>query len=433
MAKSKTKEKKKKKNNEKLNKIRQNVFQVTLLSIILFAIIFCIYHIVSLAINPTDSFLVEKGKIYQEESLIGYVIRDEKIIQTPENGLKLVQIKNEGERVAAGEEIFRYEATNEQELNDKINELNTQIQTALEGKAPIPSSDIKALDNQIEAKINGIQNKNNIQEIREYKADIISYIEKKARISGELSPAGSYINNLINERINIEMQLKNNSRYEKSPIGGIVSYRVDGLESILTPDNFESISTEMLQNLNLTTGQIVTTSETIGKVINNFECYIAVTTDTNDAKNAQVGDNIKIRLSSNQEIPAEIMYIKKENEENILLILKISQGVEELTNYRKISLDLIWWERSGLRVPNTSIIYENGLSYIIKTKAGILNKILVKIVKENNRYSIVTNYTTEELKEMGYTAQEINNMGKISIYDEILSDPDLETLSKELN
>lgn len=369
--KDKPKEKVKKqsnKQNDKLNKIKQHITQVTLLSLIIFIIIFCIYQIIKLAINPTDSFLVEQGKISQEESLIGYVIRDEKLIETPENQNKLVQIKNEGEKVSVGEAVFRYEAPNEQELTDKINELNTQIQTALDGQTTIFSSDIKALENQIETKLNEIQNKNNIQEIKEYKTDINNYIEKKAKISGELSPAGSYINNLITERTNIENQLKNNSKYEVAPIGGIVSYRVDGLETTLTPQNFESISTETLQNLNLTTGQIVTTSQTMGKIINNFECYIAVTTNTDEAKNAKVGDKTKIRLSASQEIPAEVEYIKQEDK-STLIIFKITQGVEALTSYRKISLDVIWWERSGLRVPNTSIIYENGLSYVIRTRA----------------------------------------------------------------
>ena len=369
--KDKPKEKVKKqsnKQNDKLNKIKQHITQVTLLSLIIFIIIFCIYQIIKLAINPTDSFLVEQGKISQEESLIGYVIRDEKLIETPENQNKLVQIKNEGEKVSVGEAVFRYEAPNEQELTDKINELNTKIQTALDGQTTIFSSDIKALENQIETKLNGIQNKNNIQEIKEYKTDINNYIEKKAKISGELSPAGSYINNLITERTNIENQLKNNSKYEVAPIGGIVSYRVDGLETTLTPQNFESISTETLQNLNLTTGQIVTTSQTMGKIINNFECYIAVTTNTDEAKNAKVGDTAKIRLSANQEIPAEVEYIKQKDK-STLIIFKITQGVETLTSYRKISLDVIWWERSGLRVPNTSIIYENGLSYVIRTRA----------------------------------------------------------------
>ena len=373
MAKLKEKQKEKTtkkhpKKNAQINKIKQHVIQVILLSLIIFAIIFFIYQIARLAINPTDSFLVEYGKVSQEESLIGYVIRDEKLVQTPGNENKLVQIKNEGDRVSVGEAVFRYEVTNEQELNEQIEALNNEIQTAMEGQIEIPSSDIKALENQIATKIEGIQNKNNIQEIKEYKTDINGYITKKAKISGELSPSGSYINNLINERTNIENQLKSSSQYENAPIGGIVSYRVDGLEETLTPQNFESLSTEMLTNLDLITGQIVTTSEETGKIINNFECYIAVSTNTNEAKNASVGDNAKIRLSTNEEIPVEIEYIKDEGDTR-LIVLKMTQGIEYLTNYRKISLEIIWWEREGLRVPNSSIIYENGLSYVIRTKS----------------------------------------------------------------
>lgn len=363
----KTKEKNSKKS-VKLSKIKQNITQVILLSLIIFAVIFCIYQIIRLAMNPTDSFLVEQGQISQKESLIGYVIRNEKIIPTEENQGKIVQIKNEGEKVAVGETVFRYETANEQELNQKIEELNQKIQEAMEGQIEIFSSDIKALENQIESKLDEIQNKNNIQEIKEYKTDINSYITKKAKISGELSPAGSYINNLINERTSIENQLKNGSKYKSAPIGGIVSYRVDGLEETLLPQNFANLSTEYLEGLNLTTGQIVTTSDEKGKIIDNFECYIAVSTNTEDAKNAEIGDKLKIKLASNQEIPAEIEYIKQE-EKNTVIVLKISQGVEYLSNYRKISLDIIWWEKAGLRVPNTSIIYENGLSYVITKKS----------------------------------------------------------------
>ena len=436
---TKVKERPKKKANKKrseksnkINKIRQHIVQVTLLSLIIFAVIFCTYQIIKLAINPTESFLIEQGTISQSESVTGYVIREEKVIKTPENQNKLVQIKNEGERASVGEEVFRYEATNEEELNEKIKNLNKQIQVAMESQAEVFSSDIKALDKQIENKINGIQNNNNIQEIKEYKTDINGYITKKAKISGELSPAGSYISNLINEKIKIENQLKDNSQYEKASIGGVVSYRVDGLEDTLTFQSLDGINKKMLESLGLITGQIVTTSDKEGKIINNFECYIAVSTKTEEAKKAEVGKKLKIKLATNQEIPATIEYIKDDNDSK-LIVLKITQGVEYLTNYRKISLDIVWWEQRGLRIPNSSIIYENGLSYVIRNKAGNLSKILIKVVKENDKYSIITNYKVEELKNMGYSVEEINNIKKINIYDEILADPDIERISRELN
>lgn len=429
MAKTKKQTKKKRKTKLKINK---HIKQIFLLSLIIFGLIFCIYQVIRLAIEPTDSFLVEQGKISQTESVIGFVIRDEEIIESEEIKGKLVGIKNEGERVSVGETVFRYKAANEEELNNKINELNNQIQEAMKGQTEIFSSDIKALENQIDTKLNEVQHENNLQEIREHKADINAYITKKAKIAGELSPSGSYINNLINERTDIENQLKNNSQYENATISGIVSYRVDNLEETLTPDSFDTLSIKKLDELDLITGQIVTTSDTKGKVINNFECYIAISSNTEEAKKAEVGDKIEVRLSANQEIPAKVEYIKEEDDCR-LIILKITRGVEYLTNYRKISLDIIWWEEEGLRVPNSSLIYENGLSYVIRTRAGIMHKILVEVEKENKDYSIITNYSTEELKKMGFTAEQINSMRKISIYDEILVNPNINELNKELN
>ena len=41
------------------------------------------------------------------------------------------------------------------------------------------------------------------------------------------------------------------------------------------------------------------------------------------------------------------------------------------------------------------------------------------------KYSIITNYTSEELKELGFNSTEISNMKNISMYDEILVKPDL--------
>jgi len=225
------------KKRKKNSKIKQNVVQVFFISLIIFAIVFFIYTIINLIKNPTESFLVETGEVSKEESNFGYVIRDETLVKGVEEQSKLVHIKNEGEKVAVGEKIFRYEITNEQEINSKIKQINEELQKAMEGQIPVPASDIHALNNQIDTKIEALQGKNNIQEISEYKKDIDSYINKKAKISGELSPAGSYIKSLIDQKINLENELYNNSKYETALVSGIISYRVDGLEEELNVAN----------------------------------------------------------------------------------------------------------------------------------------------------------------------------------------------------
>lgn len=138
-----------------------------------------------------------------------------------------------------------------------------------------------------------------------------------------------------------------------------------------------------------------------------------------------VGDDVKIRLSNNAEINAEITNIIKENDEDVVIILKIQKQIEELINYRKITFDLIWWSASGLKVPNQAIVKENELNYVVRNRAGYLSKILVKVKKQGDKYSIVDSYSSEELKKLGISNLEISTNKKISIYDEIILNPDL--------
>ena len=45
---------------------------------------------------------------------------------------------------------------------------------------------------------------------------------------------------------------------------------------------------------------------------------------------------------------------------------------------------------------------------------------LVKVLRQNDTYSIVENYTNDELAELGYSVDEIQNMSQIKLYDQIL-------------
>ena len=416
-----------KKNDEatkKKNKVDKKRFIIYL--ILLVVVIYIAYTIYLLIKQPTNIFTVEEGKLYQEETVIGYVIRNEKVVkgENYKNGME--QIKSEGEKASKDENIFRYYSTNEESLKQKIAELDTKIQEVMTSDNSLSTSDMKLLENQIDEKIADIRKVSDATKLEEYKKEIENLVAKKAKIAGESSPKGSYLNSLIEKRRGYESQLNSGAEYVKAPMSGIVSYRVDGLEEVLTPDNFSSLNKEYLENLDLKTGKIVATNEECGKIIDNFSCYIATVTSSEEAKQAQVGDKIDVRLSNNAEIPAEIVNIVNEDDENILIILKVNEQIEELTNYRKITFDLIWWNNSGLKVPNQAIVNVDGLDYVVRNRAGYLSKILVKIKKQGEKYSIVESYTTEELKELGFSEKEILSYKNISLYDEILISPNLE-------
>ena len=417
-----------KKSNKKQIKTKNNIIGIAILACVIAVIIYIAYTVISLIIVPTDVSIVENGVVSQEESAIGYIIRDEKVAKGTNTQNNMVQIKVEGEKTASGEPIFRYSGTNEEELNNKIDELNNQIQEAMVGQTDLFSGDIKAIEDQIENKVEGLNLKNDIQEIAEYKKDINTYITKKSKIAGDLSKSGSYINNLIKEREKYQSELKSASEYVKAPMSGVVSYRVDNMEETLTINNFENLNKEFLENLDIKTGQIVTSSEQMGKVINNYECYIATILDSDEAKETSVGKKVTLRLSTQDEITATISYISKQKDGSFLIIFEIRDCVEKLIDYRKISFDVIWWSFEGLKVPKSAISYDNGLSYIVRNRGGYYNKILIKVLKESDNYCIVDNYDDGDLKELGYSASQIYSMKKVSIYDEIVINPNLENI-----
>ena len=415
-----------KRNNRFFQEVKEHRKTITIVLLICILIWFSTV-VAKLVSNPTKTFLVEQGQIYQEETATGYIIRDETVVKGNKYKNGMVQIKTEGEKVAKGEAIFRYYTNGESSLVKKIEELDKKINDAMEKEDKLSSGDTKVLENQITDKIESCYTESDLQKIKENKKNINSCITKKAKIAGELSPAGSYLKKLVDERKKYENSLNSGAEYVTAPRSGVVSYKVDGLEAMLTTKDFGGITKDFLESLNVKIGQVVTSSEESGKIIDNYECYIAAILDSEYAKKAEVGQKVKVRLPSGNEISAEIEYINSQDGEDYVLVFKIEKNIDELIAYRKISFNIIWWSESGKKIPNTAIRYEekgeNKIAYVIRTRAGYQEKIWIKEKKSNGKYTIVSDYTSEELKNLGFTTDEIKSRKTISLYDEILTSP----------
>lgn len=403
------------------SKRKTNKIKIVFICIlVIMVVIYAGYTAWQLFTHPTDVFLVEQGSISEEQKVEGYIIRRETKVQGNNYKNGMVQIKTEGEKCAKDENIFRYYTTGEEELIKKIQELDEQIGEAQKKSTnTVFPGDIKLLDEEIDLRLSEISQNNNVQKISEYKKEIENYITKKTNIVGENSEAGSYLSNLIQERKKYENQLNSGSEYIKAPMSGVVSYKVDGLEEVLTPDDFSSYNRSFFENLNLKTGQTIATNTECGKVVNNYECYIATILKKDQLHDIKQGSKLDLRLSNGDEISSSVEYLMEQTNDDVLLVFKITKDVEKLISNRKISFEIIFWQYSGYKVPNTAIIKENDLAYVVRNRAGYLTRVLVKVEKQNESYSIIDNYSSDELKNMGYNSSELNVSTKINMYDEI--------------
>ena len=399
---------------QKLNKRK---IVVTIIFLILFAV-FATNNKMFFK-TPTNIFVVENGALSYEEAAEGYVIREEQVVQGNQYKNGMVQIISDSQKAAKNEAIFRYYSNGEEEIMKQISDLDEEINSAIaNSKDEIFSSDIVSLENQIESIIENMYDINDMQRINENKKKIDEYIYKKTQITGDLSE-DEYVKTLTDKRDSLSKELENDSEIMTAPFSGIVSYRVDELETLLKSDNFDYLSTEFLSELKLKVGATTPLSNEKGKVVNNFKAFIAVPINTEKSMEAKVGDKVTIRLSNSLDTESEIVYIKEENDKRVI-VFEITENVEELIEYRKISIDIIWWKFSGLKVSNTVIIEEGEKTYIEKNRAGYTEKVPVKVLRQNDTYSIFENYSEDELKEMGYSEKEISDMPQIKLYDEVL-------------
>ena len=238
-------------------------------------LIYVITAVYLLIVHPTDTYVVKLGELSEEDDSVGYIIRDEVVVQEEGNKNGIFAIASEGQRVAVGEAIFRYYSDAEKEIKTKMAGLNYKIQELLEQEKNSPSADIKAIEKQIEEKIKSINKLSNYQEIVENKKNIDNLITKKINFISDVTK-NKEIKTLVKERNSYEEQLKSGAEYKKAEMAGVVSYRVDGLESKLSSKNFNEINEKYLNSLDLKTGKIISTSNECGKVIDNFNNFFSV-------------------------------------------------------------------------------------------------------------------------------------------------------------
>ena len=403
--------------NKKMNK---RIIVYFIFFFIVFYILLSIYLLVK---TPNETIMVDNGTLTLEEASTGYIIREETVLkgENYKNGLTPIVI--EGERAAKGQTVFRYSGMEEEETKEKIAEINAKIQEAL-AKQPniLTTTDIKILEKQIDEKTQNLRKLTDVSVISEYKKEIEEILNKEAKIAGSQSKSGAYIGQLAKEKEEYENKLTSDSEYIQTPMAGVVSYRVDGLEDVLSVNDFSTITKDFLENLELKTGKIVSTSNESGKIINNFKCYIATILDSEAANIAEIGNKVKITLSSGNEINGEIKYIAKEDKDDVLIIFETKEMTQELIEYRKISINITWWSSTGFKVPNSCILEDDkGLKYVVKRNSGEDKKVIVKVLKKNEKYSIIDTYKDDELNELGI--EDIDKNQKIMKYDNILLYP----------
>lgn len=393
-------------------------------SIIIFFIIFnYIPKIIKLFSQPAQNFTVSVGKIVDEEYTKALIIRNENVLTNGEK--KIEKDKQEGQKVRKGERIGRYYADNENKMLEEIANIDKEIEKVLaENNQKIESPESTILDKKIEALISEINGINKQEKITKITKEVNEEILKKAKTSGELSKEGNKLKKLIDQKTKLENNLNSNTNIITATEAGNVSYKIDGYEGKLKTDNFDYLTKDVISEVDIKSGNIVSTVENNVKIVDGFKTYLVCTLENKNTKDRKVGDTVGIRIGSHEEIDGEIVYMKKISEEENILVFKVDRLYDVLSQYRKVNISIVWWSQEGLKINNNALVKaQNGLHFAKKDKGGYSEIIPVKVIRKTDEYSLIESYTKADYEKAGI---KMDYAPSVVEYDEISISPKID-------
>ena len=397
----------------KIKKIEKKYIFITLV-ILLFVIGFIVYKFV---FNEKVQYTVVSGYVEKVSENQGLVILDEEVVNT-QNDSAIIPIVEEGKRASKDEVIAKYKNAEYDEYLNKINDMDKQIETLIKDLPVSYSSDVSAIDQEISKLSVESMKITSYIKMQEYKKQIDELSKKKVTLLSELSPSGSKIRELTEQRQKYEDASNNLGSNIKASVGGIVSYKVDSLENSINIDNVLNSNIQDIENYYLTCLQNNVSNFGI-KMINNYEAYVVVkeARGKND-EYISLNKRYKLRLVDNnyEEITGQVVVFLQDEQYNYV-IFKITDNIEKIYADRLISFEVVWKRVEDLAIPVKALKYNElkDYHYVIALKYGEYVELPVKLKISSDTVAIVSKYSSEEKQELS-----IDSKYDIKLYDRIV-------------
>ena len=389
------------------DKSKKNLRSDTLKSLLIIAVIFGVISIIINFINENvNNYLISYGKIEKTTITEAYVQKQETVIKV-DDSKSIIPIIDSNDRVAKNTPVAFYKDEEYNKKQEEIEKIYEEMLSSIKNVKTKENVNTVKLNNKIEEELIKLKDSNSITEYRQANEKIEEIMLEKINTYVESGEYTKEVKELLNKINKLSNTMTSNKNKINSKVSGIVSYKLDGLET-------ESIENKTLDKLKEEISKAKQTTKFGIKVLNNFRARLLFEVDK--SVDIEKGTRLRIRLleKDSKEIIGRVIEVT-EKEEKKQLTLEINDAVEDLVDLRKTSCEIVWWSYEGLKVPDEAIIKEKNISYVYIEKNQTHYKVPVKIVKDNGKYSIINNYTYEECEKLG-----IEKTYSLKIYDEIV-------------
>ena len=304
--------------------------------------------------------------------ITGVIIRNEILVQNNKDGVLHFMI-DDGERVSKdgvianiyGSEAASITLSQIESVQNKIDDINAILSFNDLEAANLDLMN-KRIDDDLDALVRAAAS-NNFDNIQTSSEDLLFALNRRKAALGDTSSFATQLESLNSQLAKLSSGLSGVKGEVKAAQSGYFLSKTDGYEQVLSANNLAEITPEFLDGLkSKDNGEKV-----VGKIVSDYEWYIAARVSINDSHNYKEGDSLKIYTSvkSSPVLPVTVKQVNTSSEStDAVIIFACSEMNSELASMRSGPMTVVSREYSGLKVPKKALRIVDGEKgvYIVK-------------------------------------------------------------------
>ncbi|MBO5089420.1 MAG: hypothetical protein J6C27_00700 [Clostridia bacterium] len=342
------------------------------IALIFLVLAFLINQAVSMFYKPvtTDSAVFYTAN--NGFKITGVIVRNEILVTNDKSGV-LHYLISDGERVSKngtianiyGSEAASITLSQIESVQHKIDDINSILSFN-----DLEAANLELINSRVNDNLNALimsTAAGNFGDIPKTSEELLFALNRRQAALGNTSSFATQLSALNSQLETLNSSLTGVQGEVTAVQSGYFLSKTDGYEGVLNAENLEGITPEFLDGLK----SEKTAGNVVGKIVSDYEWYIAAKVSINDSHNYKEGDTLKIYTSvkSSPVLPVTVKRINTSSASTeAVIVFACSEMNSELASLRSGPMTVVSREYSGLKVPKRALRVVDGQKgvYIVK-------------------------------------------------------------------
>jgi len=360
---------------------------------LIFIMIFILFQVYTVIYNPLTTDTAIYYEAFDGLPTSGLIIRDEVIVKSNLSGVKSYDVA-EGGRVAKNGIIATvYDSESAANTYLKIDLLNERIDTLtnIQTYNDMNAADLTLINAKISDTLISILSSaqtGNLADNSENYDALLSLMNRKQIVTGEIADFKGLIAQLSMDRDSLKASIEAPIGEIRSDCSGYFISSVDGYEGLMLTDKLDELTYESLQSLNPAKDE---STEIVGKIVQDYEWYIAAIVPLDDALDFTEGSTLTLRtqLVSTPILSVNVKCVNKSASSNDAVVVFSCKSMnDELAKTRNMPITIIKNSYKGLRINSSAIRVVDGIKGVYVYESSQAKFVKVNILYSAENYSI---------------------------------------------